>query len=144
SHPNSTPDLSSLALATLRDGSVLASNVRAFSPHGKCATRSRWRRVPHERQKCSAASLRVDLHPILEGTYLEQLVLFGWRQSRHRGGGGVGGRVDRVVGSRRDWLFTGWKGGEMVLCHRVAAHAQPPAQGQPCKELISCLRPRVL
>jgi hypothetical protein len=48
------------------------------------------------------------------------------------------------VGSRRDWLFTGWKGGEMVFCHRVAAHAQPPAQGQPCKELISCLRPRVL
>jgi hypothetical protein len=40
--------------------------------------------------------------------------------------------------------FTGWKGGEMVFRHRVTVVVEPLAQGQPCKELIPCLRPRVV
>jgi hypothetical protein len=30
--------------------------------------------------------------------------------------------------------------GEMVFRHRVAVYAEPQAQSQPCKVLISCLR----
>jgi hypothetical protein len=41
-------------------------------------------------------------------------------------------------------LFTGWKDGEMVFRRRVAVYPEPWAQGQPCKELISCLNPRVV
>lgn len=33
-------------------------------------------------------------------------------------------------------LFTGWKGGEMVIRHRVDACAEPRAQSQRRKELI--------
>jgi hypothetical protein len=40
--------------------------------------------------------------------------------------------------------FTGWKGGEVVLRHRIAVHAEPRAQGQPGKEPISCPSPRVV
>jgi hypothetical protein len=47
---HSSPYPSSLALAALPDEAVLAFNVRAFSPHGDCATRSHRRRAPHERK----------------------------------------------------------------------------------------------
>jgi hypothetical protein len=43
---HSSPNPSSLALAALPDGAVLASNVRPFSPDGDCTTRSHRRRVP--------------------------------------------------------------------------------------------------
>jgi uncharacterized membrane protein len=41
-------------------------------------------------------------------------------------------------------LFTGWKGGEMVFRHRVGVYAEPRAQSQSGKELISCPSPRII
>jgi hypothetical protein len=85
--------------------------------------------------------------------------LFGWRQSRLRRPSWVinashaRGRLaardrqcDRGAGVLPDGLivssivvalplFSGGNGGEMVLIHRVAVHAEARARGQPCEEL---------
>jgi hypothetical protein len=46
-----------------------------------------------------------------------------------------------VVGIAR---FTGWNGGEMVFATALPFMPSRGLQGQRCKELISCLSPRVV
>jgi hypothetical protein len=109
----------------------------------------------------------VDLHQPL-GNLRGVIGLFGWRQSRFRrpswGDEGIrtlGDAWQHAIGNVAGpgvlpdglirssiavgiVLFSGWKGGEMVFGHRLAVHAEPGAQGQPGKELISCRSPRVV
>jgi hypothetical protein len=154
---HSSPDPSSLALAALPDDAVLAFNVRAFSPDGDCATRSHRRRVPHERKKCSAASLHlVSICTSRSGTYVEQLDYFGWRQSRFRRPSWVmnafaqsatlsstRSACDRGAGVLPDGLilssivvgiglFTGWKRApKWSFATPRCCFVEPRAQGQP-------------
>ena len=63
---------------------------------------------------------------------------------RHGVAGMLPDGADPVVDRRRHCPVHRWKGGEMVFRHRVAVYAEPRMQSQPCKELISCLSPRVV
>ncbi len=156
----------SLALAALPDDAVLVFNVRAFSPYGDCATRSHRRRVPRERKKAVQQTFSADLQPV--GNLRGAIGLINWRQSRFSEAitadelictrGDVWrpatGKCERGSGVLPDGLipssivvgivlFTGGKGGETVFRRRVAVYAGRRAQGQSCRELISCLGPRV-
>jgi hypothetical protein len=63
---------------------------------------------------------------------------------RHGAAGVLPDGTDPVVHRRRHCPVNRWKGGEMVFRHRVAVYAEPRAQSQAAKELVSCLSPRVV
>jgi hypothetical protein len=121
-------------------------------------------------QQAFTPSLSVDLHQPL-GNLCGAIVLFGWPpepfpkaimdDGRIRTHGDAWqhaiGNVNAVPACCPDGLIlssivvgiglfnrTGREGGEMVFRHRVAVYAEPRAQGQSYKELISCLSPRVV
>src|SRR5262249_12746054 len=152
---------------TLPDDVALAFNVRAFSPDGDCATRSHRRRVrTSEKNAVPQAFTWCRFAPGLGNLTWSNWIIWLAPESfptaimyderigtvgrwQHAIGNVIAGpaccpRADPVVDRRRHCLFIGSKGGDMIFRHSVVVCAEPRAQGQPYKELISCLRPRVV
>jgi hypothetical protein len=138
-----------------------------IQPGWRLCNRSHRRRVPYEQKKQCSKFNSVDLHQPLGNLRWSNWIIWlapepfpkaimrderirtlgdSWQ---HAIGNVIAGpacsrRADPVVDRRRHYRVHRLEGRRMVFPHGVAVYAEPRAQGQPGKELISCLSPRVV